>query len=157
MQRFGTKRGLLVAFAERAADRAAEPFVVARERTRSPLAALRAALAHEAHDVVRDSVANSISFLVEDLRDPDLLRAASRHASRVEREIQALLEQALAAGELVDAEPARLARVVSAVHNGALLQWALRGDGPASAWARRVLDDVLAQYRPRRASRGSVR
>lgn len=161
VQRFGSKRALLTAFAKRAADRApaelTERIEAASPTDRRPAPhtrALRDALVRMAEDLGdRGSVANGLAFLVEDVRDAELRRSAKRHAERTEEAIAAHLEAAARAGELVWRDVPALARAVQAAYNGALVQWALRGSGPIGAWVGETLDIVLALARreaPRR-------
>lgn len=144
LQRFGSKRGLLLAFARGAADDAAAPFLRARAAIPSPLEALRAALAGSADDLHgRREIANSLAVLLDDITDDEMRAAAARHAERTETAIRDLLDEAIAAGELAPADTAALALSVQAAHNGALIQWALRGSGPCDAWIHRVLAPLL--------------
>lgn len=156
LQRFGSKRALLAAFARRAAERRpadlAERIEAATTDRRAGrrVRALRDALVAMAEDMGdRGSVANGLAFLVEDVRDPELRPLAKRHAERTEHAIATHLEKAARAGELAVRDVPALARVVHATFDGALVQWALRGTGPIGAWAGGTLDLVLALPRQR--------
>ena len=75
MQRFGSKRGLLLAMATSAAESMDACFDMVRAAHPSPLSALVAA----ATDITRyldtpEEVANSLAFLQMDLSDPDFHR-----------------------------------------------------------------------------------
>lgn len=148
VQRFGSKRALLVAFAEHAASAARRPFEQARRQAGRPLAALRTALvlASEAVDE-RQELRHSLAFLLEDLADDELRAHAARHARWTEDNIRALLDDAVAEGELGAADTLRLARALHAAWNGALIQWALRGRGPLGPWLGGVIDTILAPHR----------
>ncbi|GAA2593022.1 TetR/AcrR family transcriptional regulator [Actinomadura fulvescens] len=149
VQRFGSKRGLLLAFAQRAAQGARRPFEQARGDHASPLDALHAALAALAAGVATpERLADSLGFLQLDLTDPEFRAHAQTHARVMREEISALLSDAVTAGELAAATvPARLARSVQAAYNGTLIVWALDGDGPLPAALRAALDDLLAPHR----------
>jgi AcrR family transcriptional regulator len=152
VQRFGSKRGLLLAFARRAAEHAREPFDRARREHPSPLAALRAALAALAASVRSpEEMANSLGLLQLDLTDPGLREHAAEHARAVREQITGLLAQAARAGELAPGvDTAALARAVQVTYNGTLILWAL--DPAAAPLADAVhadLDALLAPYRAR--------
>src|SRR5262245_61725046 len=83
VQRFRTKRGLVVAFAQREADRVGARLEAGSGAPRS-LRALRAALRQTGGAATRTEMANSIALLLEDIRDEELRAAARRHAERIE-------------------------------------------------------------------------
>ncbi|MFI0445978.1 TetR family transcriptional regulator [Actinomadura sp. 6N118] len=150
VQRFGSKRGLLLAFVQRAERGARRPFERARQDHGSPLDALRAAMAALASDVgTPEELANSLGLLQLDLTDPEF-REHARTFTRVTREeISALLTEAVTAGELAaGTDPARLARSVQVAYNGTLIVWALDGDGPLPDALRADLEVLLAPHRP---------
>ncbi|MEV0623418.1 helix-turn-helix domain-containing protein [Nonomuraea sp. NPDC050404] len=148
VQRFGSKRGLLLAFARHSAETAGLPFERAREEYGSPLAALRAALVRLSEGVATpEELAGSLSFLQLDLADPDFRAHAADHALRTRDQIAALLTEAVAAGELAaEAEIAPLARAVQVSYNGTLILWALTGEGLLPAAMRDSLDQTLRPY-----------
>ncbi|MFB4277967.1 TetR family transcriptional regulator [Nonomuraea sp. MTCD27] len=150
VQRFGSKRGLLLAFAAHAARTAGEPFERARQEHGSPLAALRAALVRLAEGVSTPvELAGSLGFLQLDLTDAEFRAYAAEHAWRTRDEIAGLLADAVAAGELAGgAELGPLARAVQVAYNGALILWALSGDGPLPDAIRDALDQTLRPYLP---------
>ena len=154
IQRFGSKRALLLAFAEHAAGLARRPFEQAQSDGGSALEALRAALL-DASRATKDrrELSCSLAFLVEDLADPALGAYAAQHARWMEASIRVLLEHAAARGELVGADPARLAHALQAACTGALFQWALRGRGSLAGWIGAVVDTLLAPYEARERSR----
>jgi len=144
VQRFGSKRGLVLAFAEAAADGAAAPFEAARAKHTSPLAALRAGLAQASENVAeRDQIGNSLAVTLGDLGDEELRAAAVRGATATEKAIRELLDLAVQAGELVSADTKGLALTVQAAWNGAVIQWALRGTHRFPTYLERVLAPLL--------------
>lgn len=148
LQRFGSKRGLLLAFAERGVAALGEEFRSARAQNRSPLAALSAALAGLARGLdTPEALSNSLAVLQIDLRDPEFRRHALDHARAMRAEIQSLLAVAVAAGELVPCDRARLARAIQVTYNGSLLIWAIERDGPLADWLRDDLDQLLRPFR----------
>ncbi|MQA83733.1 MAG: TetR family transcriptional regulator [Streptosporangiales bacterium] len=149
VQRFGSKRGLLLALVRQAESDVRRPFEDAREGRRSPLAALHAALAELASDVgTPDELANHLAFLQMDLTDPEFRRHAAAHAWTMRREITGLLDDAVAAGELTAEQDTKsLARSVHVTYNGSLISWALIGDGSLADALRADLDQLLRPYR----------
>lgn len=144
VQRFGSKRALLLACAEHAASRAREPFERARARVSEPLGALRAALLGASRAPGRRrALTHSLAFLLEDLADDELRAHAARHARWTEASIRELLDSAVARGELAAHDTARLARALQAAWNGALIQWGIRGRGSLAAWVAAVIDTLL--------------
>ncbi len=144
VQRFGSKRGLLVAFARQCAERAEHPFQVAATHDRGPLQTVRDALAISTKDLrTRQQVAASIAMLLADLNDPELGEAAARHATTTRSAIKQLLDAAVEAGQLPPTDTEALAVCVQSAFNGALVQWALCGSGRLQTFVSRVLDPLL--------------
>ncbi len=152
IQRFGSKRGLLLAYAEYAVGTVAPRFAAARAEQASPLAALFDALGRvTASMATPEALANSLSMLQLDLTDPDFNRHARRYLDVAQAEIRALLDEAVAAGELLPCDTDRLARAVHTTYNGSLVFWAIHQEGPLGDWLRRDLDLVLAPLRAARS------
>lgn len=148
VQRFTSKRGLLLAIAARGSDSAGACLEAARGRHRSPLRALAAGLVDQSAAVATPEVmANQLAFLQMDLRDPEFHAAALAHAAGVRREIQVLLDAAVEAGELRAQDTARLAQAVQTTYNGALITWAIYRRGRLETWLRRELDTLLEPHR----------
>src|SRR5439155_10730603 len=126
LQRFGSKRGLLLALVEFGLAGVDECFAVVRAAHRSPLAALVAA----ATDMTRqmkspEEMANGLAFLQMDISDPEFRRVAVESTRRIHAGYEKLLDLAVAAGELSPCDTARLARGVTAVAGGLLIAWAI--------------------------------
>jgi AcrR family transcriptional regulator len=148
LQRFGSKRGLLLAVAGRGAEAVGAIFAAARAAHPAPLAALHAALTDLVAGIDSPAIlANHLAFLQLDLTDPDLRTNAVRHSREMRHEIRHLLEAAIAAGDLVAADGERLAQAVQTTYNGALLTWAIDGRGDLADWLRLEIDFLLAPYR----------
>lgn len=144
VQRFGSKRALMLAFAEHAASLARQPFEQARTQVAEPLGALRTALLIASRSTKgRRELTHSLAFLLEDLADEELRAHAARHARWTEASIRELLECAVERGELASHDTARLARALQAAWNGALIQWAIRGRGSLASWISAVVDTLL--------------
>ena len=150
VQRFGSKRGMLLAYAEYVVGTVPPHFRVARTEHASPLAALFGALGRVTEGMATpEALANSLSMLQLDLTDPDFNRHARRYLDTAQAEIRALLDEAVAAGELAPCDTDRLARAVHTAYNGSLVFWAIHQEGSLDAWVRGDLEVVLTPYRAR--------
>jgi AcrR family transcriptional regulator len=148
VQRFGSKRGLLLALAESAAASIDDCFVAVRAAHPQPLEALiSAATEMTRHIQSPDEMANHLAFLQIDLSDPDFHRLMLLSSQRIEAGYRALLDEAVVARELTPCDTARLARAVGALSGGSLLGWAVYRQGTAEAWVRDDLTTLLAPYR----------
>jgi AcrR family transcriptional regulator len=145
VQRFGSKRALLLALAHRAAGSAQGAFPPAGD---DPLGALAAGLVALAAPVADPAAfANHLAFLQLDLADDELRAHAVAHARALRRAIRRLLDAAVVAGQLEPADTAVLADAVHAIFQGAMLAWAVDRRGLLAARVRRELDALL---QPRR-------
>ena len=148
VQRFGSKRGLLLALAGRFAGGTAERFDALRKGRRSPLATLRA-YAECMADMASSpaAFARNFAYLQIDLTDPEFRTHMSKSALATRSELQKLIAEAIDAGELsADTNARQLARTVEAVIGGSMLSWAYHQEGPAAKWMRHDLDAVLKPY-----------
>ena len=163
-QRFGSKRQLLLQIAEAVAGGAGDIIREMRKAHRSPLAAVRAYAACMAELAPSPAaLARNLAYLQIDLSDPDFRAHLARQARATQRGLRALLEEAVAAGELAPGtDVGALARTLEVVLNGSLLTWAFYQEGSAERWLRDNVDAVLAPHlaerrlrrrRPRRAGR----
>jgi AcrR family transcriptional regulator len=149
VQRFGSKRGLMLAAARRGTDWTGR---FAAARAGAPLVeALVAALAGAAAAVrTPEAMANNVAFLQLDLADDEFRAEALAGARAMRDEIEALLRAALDAGELAGADARALADTVATTYNGALITWAIHREGTIEAWLGERLSAVLAPYATRR-------
>lgn len=157
VQRFGSKRGLMLALSERFAGGAGTMFAALRAAQASPLAALRAyAECMAGMASTPAALGRSLAYLHIDLTDPAFRGHLVTHARDARREIERLIRASVKAGELRrDCSPPRLARAVETTISGSLMTWACYQEGRASDWLTRDLDATLAPYlaRPRRRVR----
>lgn len=152
MQRFGSKRGLLLALAERAAESAEAEARTSPERLRrehgSALAALTALLVESTEAMkTPQTYANHLAFFCLDLGEPDFHAHALTVHRAERRAVEELLTAAVAAGELragTDVRP--LARSVQAMSAGAGLVWALDREGTLAQRMRQEIGEVLARH-----------
>ncbi|HEX2207923.1 MAG TPA: TetR/AcrR family transcriptional regulator [Longimicrobium sp.] len=149
VQRFGSKRGLLLALAEQNAAQVAGHFAAARELHASALDALLHALSAIAREVdTPEALANHLAFQHVHLGAPEFHACATQEARATLAEVQALLQEAIEAGELAECDPGDLARTVQTAHTGALSTWAVYRSGTLDDWLRGEVEAVLEPYRP---------
>jgi AcrR family transcriptional regulator len=147
VQRFGSKRALLLAHARYAAATGDVGVTVDRPRTSSPLEELRSITAAYAQLATSPRAAvRNLAYLHNDLADP----ALRRHLLRLSRAARLWYEQrlgdAVAAGELrADADVRALARSIEVTLRGSFLCWTLYREGSAAV---RVGEDLDATLRP---------
>lgn len=149
VQRFGSKRGLLLRLSTGLDDWTREMFTELRRFHASPLAALRAYAACVAlMGEGPGGLAHHLGYLQIDLGDPAFHRHVKAQARAARQGIRELLEAAVTAGELLPrTDTSSLARTVEAVVGGSLFAWAFYREGRATNWVRRDLDAVLRPYR----------
>lgn len=148
VQRFGSKRELLLRLAAAAKEGNAAFIRGLREKHRSPLAVLRgyaACLADLAASPA--ALARNLAYLQIDLTDPDFREHLRMQAKATRVALVEVLEDAVANGELTrQADPESLARVIETALSGSLISWAIYREGDASHWLRDDLDMVMAPY-----------
>ena len=150
VQRFGSRRALLLAVTARAAARTGELFARLRAAHPSPLAAVRAYgdLFARMGDPP-GALAHHLGYLQVDLTDPEFHQHVLAQAEATGAELRRLLERAVAAGELLPtADPVALARAVQVTVSGSLMVWAFSREGSAARHVRTDLDALLAPWTP---------
>jgi AcrR family transcriptional regulator len=151
VQRFGSKRALLLAAAADAATGADYIFGGLRAEHDSPVAALLGlAECMTLMGTTPEAVANTLAFLRMDLSDEDFHRHAQTASRGTYDGLRALVTDAVDAGELAGCDPDRLASALHATLDGSLLTWAIRREGDLVTWLRRDLETVLTPYRANR-------
>jgi AcrR family transcriptional regulator len=158
VQRFGSKRALLLAHARYAAATGDIGFgPPPAVRTVSPLSEIRDAIAVYARlaQTPRAAVRN-LAYLHNDLTDPVLRRHLLRASRDTRARYEQILTDAVAAGELrPDTDVKTLARMMDVTLGGSFLAWALYRQGPAADWLRQDLETLLKPYLARSGKRGS--
>jgi AcrR family transcriptional regulator len=159
VQRFGSKRALLVALSERFAGSAGPVFAGLRAAHGGPLATLRAYAACMADLApTPEALLRNLAYLQGDLADEVLRGHLVENARASRKEIEALLSAAVATGELRrDVDVRSLARTVETVVGGSLMAWATYREGKAVHWIGRDLEAVLAPWLGRRARARNAR
>ena len=151
VQRFGSKRGLMLALAESATTGVDECFAMIRAEHPSPLEAVIASAAFMTQFVESpEEMSNHLAFLQIDLSDPDFFRLMRRNTELQLAGYRALLDEAVAAGELVPCDTERLARAIGSLGGGSLIAWAVLREGTAGEFVRGDVATLLDPYRAQR-------
>lgn len=148
VQRFGSKRDLLLAVMEEWADGTAAMMQAMRGR-RAPLNAIyHYADCMAAMGESPAALANHLAYLQMDLTDDDYRECMTRSGNATRAALSAWVEEAIADGELHSATNVRqVAELIEVIISGALLTWAVYQDGTATRFVRRQLDRLLEPYR----------
>jgi AcrR family transcriptional regulator len=152
VQRFGSKRNLLLALSKRVAEGAGEMIATLEKQHRSPLAALRAYVDCMAGMAASPAAfARSLAYLQIDLTDPDFRRHLLKQARATRAGLTRLIKGASQSGELVpDVNPMQMARTIEALVGGSLISWMLYREGTALHWVRADFNAMLIPYLPGR-------
>jgi AcrR family transcriptional regulator len=145
VQRFGSKRGLMLALMERWSGGAHEMFDGMRAAAATPLGAVRAwAGCMAAMGDAPPGLAHHLGWLQQDLGDADFHPYAQRNARDSRAELRRLLADAVAAGELpADVDLDDATSLLEATVGGSLLSWGFHRDGSAQAWVAADVERVL--------------
>jgi AcrR family transcriptional regulator len=148
VHRFGSKRELLLALANRFGGSAKAMMDGLRAQHQSPLAVVRAyAECMALLAKTPDALARNLAYLQIDLIDPDFRKPFVTNAKATRKELEVLIREAVAAGELHKRTKVRsLALSIETVVSGALLTWAVHREGSPSAWMRARVDAILAPH-----------
>jgi AcrR family transcriptional regulator len=150
VQRFGSKRALLLSLAARHAASAGELLAGLRAEQGSPLAALRAyadCMSQLASSPA--AFARSLAYLQIDLTDPEFRKHLVLQARATRAGLQELIKAAVMEGELIgNTDPAVLARTLEAMIAGSMMTWAFYRQGPARRWIQQDVEAVLGSYLP---------
>lgn len=147
IQRFGTKRGLLLTLCRTAPSALPQQFAAALARHKSPLKALiELYAACTSFAPTPEAMANGLSWLQNDLTDPDFHTITLEQFRAIRDETKKLLDQAVAGRELRACDTAELARLIQHVNGGAMLSWAVYRQGSIANWVRHDLEALLRPY-----------
>ena len=147
VQRFGSKRAMLLAHARHVAA-SGDTGLAVPQRTSSPLDTLRsvAAMYADLASSPRAAVRN-LAYLLNDLGDPALRGHLLRMSRTARVWYEQLLTEAIAAGELRGVTDVQsLGRLIEATLRGSVLGWTLYREGAAADWLRADLDALLRPY-----------
>jgi AcrR family transcriptional regulator len=148
VQRFGSKRGLLLKISERFSAGTGEMFAALRKAHRSPLGALRAyADCMAGMAATPAALTRNLSYLLIDLTDADFRKNLEKSARATREELQKLIRDAIDAKELAASTNVKqLARTIEAVIGGSMLGWAQYQEGTAAKYIRDDLNAVLKPH-----------
>lgn len=148
IQRFGTKRGLLLAACSTAPGSVPQQFAAARGKYKSPLKTL-VELYVECSKFAStpESMVNGLAYLQNDLTDPEFRMITLAQFQVLREETRKLLDEAVAERELVKCDTADLARLIQQVNGGSMLDWAVFREGSLASWLRRDLEALIKPYR----------
>jgi AcrR family transcriptional regulator len=148
IQRFGTKRGLLLATCKSGTVDVPAQFAAARAKHRSPLKALVELFVEcSGFASTPESMANGLAYLQIDLTDPEFRAVTLAQFRAIREATKKLLDAAVAAREIVKCDTAELARLIQQINGGSMLDWAVFREGSLAAWLRRDLEALLLPYR----------
>jgi len=148
VQRFGSKRALLLALFEKHSRGAGEYFASLAKQHASPLAAVRAyADCMSGMAASPAALARNLAYLQIDLTDADFRKHLVKQARATREGLQQLVAAAIHAGELVPSvKPAQMARTIEAILSGSMISWGFYREGTAARWMRADLEAVLRPY-----------
>ena len=147
MQRFGSKRELILAHWRQAAAGSGTPPPPARH-TASPLQALRDTAAEFAGLAASPRAAlRNLAYMQSDWSDVALRRQWLWHTRAARARNEQLVIEAVAQGELRAGTDAQaLARMIEVTLGGSFLAWTLHREGSAATRLREDLDAALKPY-----------
>ena len=148
IQRFGTKRALLLATVKTAPGGVPAQFVAARAKYASPLKALIELFVDcTGFASTPEAMANGLAYLQIDLTDPEFRAITLAQFAATREETRKLVDEAIAARELIPCDTTELARLIQQVNGGSMLDWAVFRQGTLSDWVRRDLEALLRPFR----------
>ena len=148
IQRYGTKRELLLAACRTAPGSVPQQFAAAREKYKSPLKTLVELYVEcSSFASTPESMVNGLAYLQNDLTDPEFRAITLAQFKALRMETKKLLDEAVAARELLRCDTADLARLIQQVNGGSMLDWAVFREGSLASWLRRDLEALLKPYR----------
>ena len=148
VQRFGSKRGMLLAFASLAAEGTDEEFAAIRRNHPDLVDAIREVVRCYAQMLASspEAVSNGLAFLQMDLSDPDFHRHALAQARATLTEMKSLLDDGVKSGRLVKCDTEKLAFALNALIGGAMVSWAVLRDGTSEQAMQQAVDMLIAPY-----------
>jgi len=145
MQRFGSKRALLIKAAKHVPAKLKCDLEKLKAKALSWDAELMVLLSEVPEGFgTRQDISNSLGLLKLDMIDPELHPIARELMDRVRTRIRELLEQAKSEGELVSKIAVDvLAWELDALRHGLVIQWTLSGDGSLQDWLKKGIHNYL--------------
>jgi len=151
LQRFGSKRGLMLALAEQGTAMLRQRFAEALKQEGSPLARLIDLFSARSGIIGKpEQLAGQLMFLPTALGDKDFRKLAVEQARLSIAGAEELIAAAVAAKELLCEDIHELAQLIHVTYNGALLTWVVLQKGKVQDSTRASVEAVLRPYRARR-------
>lgn len=150
VQRFGSKRELMLALLNHMTEAINERFAKAMSDHDSPLDSLFAAAVDRSGPADAPvSLANRLAFYLLDLDDPEFHALAAENGRRAVAGYRKILDDATEAGELIGGyvDTAQLAETIYAMTMGSLITWTVTRRGTLRSQIHRDLDTVLRPFR----------
>ena len=150
VQRFGSKRLLMLAMLEQMTSLVNGRFAAKVAEGETPLESLYAAAldrADPAHGP--ENVANGMAFLFTQISDPDFQAIAAASAKQAIEAYKTMLDNAIDVGELSAAglDTHDLAETIHSMTLGSLVMWVIHRDAGSKPRTKRDLDTLLRPYR----------
>jgi len=158
VQRFGSKRELLLAVMKHAITSTNERHAAANSSTDSALEAIfTCAMDRSGSFAGPDVLGNLFAFYLSDLSDPDFRALTVENSRQAIAGFKSLLDKAVENGELAESyvDTQQLAETIYSLMVGSLVTWTVSGgEGNYRTRIRRELDVLLRPFRrgPRKAA-----
>lgn len=157
VQRFGSKRDLMLSILRHSFQAVDLRFVAAMQSNESPIESLfQAAMDRIEQREGPVTVANRLAFFMASLDDPEFHALALENSDHAIAGYMDLIDRAIVAGELTDdiLDRETFARTIHAMTYGSLVAWSIRREGSLRSRVRRDLDALIRPFRrgPRRAA-----
>lgn len=150
VQRFGSKRLLMLAMLEQMTGLVNGRFAAKVAEGETPLESLYAAALDRADpNHGPENVANGMAFLFMEISDPDFHAIAVSSAKQAVELYKTMLDNAIEVGELSGAglDTRELAEAIHSMTLGSLMMWVIHRDAGSKPRTRRDLDILLRSYR----------
>ena len=156
VQRFGSKRDLMLSVLRFATESYETRFQSAISNAESPLEAVFSAAMDRIPNISPEEIANMLAFYLSDLGDPDFRALAAENSRKAVAGFKKMLDEAVEAGELNESyvDTMQLATTIYSLMMGTLMTWTISGEGAYRQKIRAELDVLLRPFRrgPRKAS-----
>jgi len=148
VQRFGSKRDLLLQLMEAWSGGTRDMLARIRAQSASPLGAVRAwAEGFARMGESPGGMAHQLAWLQQDMADPDFRRHVERQGKETTAVLTEWLRDAITSGELRrSADAPALARGIQAMASGSLISWGFMRQGTARRWVLRDVDLLLEPF-----------
>lgn len=143
-KRFGSKKGLLLAYGDYLIRITRQSFTASERADSSAIGALKRVFLEWTAYLGPGQFANLTSFFIGSNGDPELVEKSRRRLSIIDEEVQRLLKAAMSSNEIREAETAKISRVLQAAVTGAFIIWTKDSRLSPEEWLEQCFDVVLA-------------